>query len=88
MVRLVRGEALAAHESHWDPYSGQVDRAVIEDADVVAAYEVLGNERAVVEVTKAPCPIVIGVMAGRTAKRIGDRFAAENEIGRGQGGEG
>ncbi len=36
VVRLVRGEALSAHESHWDPYAGQVDRAVIEDADVVA----------------------------------------------------
>lgn len=36
VVRLVRGEALAATESHWDPYTGQVDRAVIEDADVVA----------------------------------------------------
>jgi uncharacterized protein len=36
VVRLVRGEALSAGESHWDPYAGQVDRAVIEDADVVA----------------------------------------------------
>ena len=36
VVRLVRGDALAASESHWDPYAGQVDRAVIEDADVVA----------------------------------------------------
>jgi uncharacterized protein len=35
VVRLVRGEALSASESHWDPYAGQVDRAVIEDADVV-----------------------------------------------------
>jgi uncharacterized protein (TIGR01777 family) len=36
VVRLVRGEALAAAESRWDPYAGQVDRSVIEDADVVA----------------------------------------------------
>ena len=36
VVRLVRGDALSASESHWDPYSGQVDRAVIEGADVVA----------------------------------------------------
>lgn len=36
VVRLVRGEALAGSESRWDPYSGQVDRAVIESADVVA----------------------------------------------------
>ena len=28
VVRLVRGEALSASESHWDPYAGQVDRAV------------------------------------------------------------
>src|SRR5919107_6206487 len=35
VVRLVRGEALSAGESHWDPYAGQVDQAVIEDADVV-----------------------------------------------------
>jgi uncharacterized protein len=36
VLRLVRGEALSASESHWDPYAGQVDRAVIEQADVVA----------------------------------------------------
>jgi uncharacterized protein (TIGR01777 family) len=36
VVRLVRGEALAPSESHWDPYAGQVDRDVIESADVVA----------------------------------------------------
>ena len=36
VVRLVRGGALSAQESHWDPYAGQVDRAVIEGADVVA----------------------------------------------------
>jgi uncharacterized protein (TIGR01777 family) len=36
VVRLVRGEALAVSESHWDPYAGQVDRGVIEGADVVA----------------------------------------------------
>src|SRR3954447_18673926 len=36
VVRLVRGEALTASESRWDPHAGQVDRAVIEDADVVA----------------------------------------------------
>ena len=36
VVRLVRGEAMSANESSWDPYAGQVDRAVIESADVVA----------------------------------------------------
>ena len=36
VVRLVRGEPLSANESRWDPYTGTVDRAVIEDADVVA----------------------------------------------------
>jgi uncharacterized protein (TIGR01777 family) len=36
VVRLVRGEALSGSESHWDPYSGQVDRGLIESADVVA----------------------------------------------------
>ena len=36
VVRLVRGEALSASESSWDPYAGKVDRAVLEDADVVA----------------------------------------------------
>jgi uncharacterized protein len=35
VVRLVRGEAMSAYESHWDPYAGQVDPAVIESADVV-----------------------------------------------------
>jgi uncharacterized protein len=36
VLRLVRGEALTASESRWDPHAGKVDRAVIEDADVVA----------------------------------------------------
>lgn len=36
VTRLVRGEVLSASESHWDPYSGEVDRDVIEGADVVA----------------------------------------------------
>jgi uncharacterized protein (TIGR01777 family) len=36
VVRLVRGDALSADESHWDPYAGQVDRALVERADVVA----------------------------------------------------
>jgi uncharacterized protein (TIGR01777 family) len=36
VVRLVRGEALTANESHWDPHAGEVDRGVIEGADVVA----------------------------------------------------
>ena len=36
VVRLVRGDALSDSESHWDPYAGQVDRSVIEKADVVA----------------------------------------------------
>ena len=36
VVRLVRGVAGSAQESHWDPYNGVVDPQVIEDADVVA----------------------------------------------------
>lgn len=36
VVRLVRGEPLSANESPWDPYAGQVDQSVIDDADVVA----------------------------------------------------
>jgi uncharacterized protein len=36
VVRLVRGEAMSAYESHWDPYAGQLDPAVVESADVVA----------------------------------------------------
>jgi uncharacterized protein (TIGR01777 family) len=36
VVRLVRGDALAATESHWDPYAGKVDQSVVESADVVA----------------------------------------------------
>ena len=36
VVRLVRGEAMSANESTWDPYAGVVDRAVLESADVVA----------------------------------------------------
>src|SRR3954451_3492511 len=35
VVRLVRGEALSPSESHWDPYAGQVDRGVVDRADVV-----------------------------------------------------
>jgi len=35
VVRLVRGEALSASESRWDPYTGMVDREPIESADVV-----------------------------------------------------
>jgi uncharacterized protein (TIGR01777 family) len=36
VVRLVRGDALSANESHWDPYSGELDRDQVEKADVVA----------------------------------------------------
>lgn len=36
VVRLVRGEVMSASESSWDPMRGQVDQAVIEEADVVA----------------------------------------------------
>ena len=36
VVRLVRGDAMSANESSWDPMRGQVDQAVIEEADVVA----------------------------------------------------
>ena len=35
VVRLVRGETLSASESRWDPYSGDVDRELVESADVV-----------------------------------------------------
>ena len=36
VVRLVRGEAMSANESSWDPHQGTVDRSVIESADAVA----------------------------------------------------
>jgi len=36
VVRLVRGEPMSAQESHWDPYAGQLDGGLVEDADVVA----------------------------------------------------
>lgn len=36
VVRLVRGEVMSPQESSWDPRRGQVDQAVIEEADVVA----------------------------------------------------
>ncbi|HEU4511586.1 MAG TPA: TIGR01777 family oxidoreductase [Nocardioidaceae bacterium] len=36
VLRLVRGEAVSAAESSWDPYDGQVDQSVIDSADVVA----------------------------------------------------
>ena len=36
VVRLVRGDAMTANESRWDPYRGDVDTDVIEKADVVA----------------------------------------------------
>jgi hypothetical protein len=36
VVRLVRGEALSANESQWDPYAGRVEPEVIASADVVA----------------------------------------------------
>ncbi|HET6654324.1 MAG TPA: TIGR01777 family oxidoreductase [Nocardioides sp.] len=36
VVRLVRGEAMSANESTWDPYAGTADHEVIESADVVA----------------------------------------------------
>jgi uncharacterized protein (TIGR01777 family) len=36
VVRLVRGEAMSANESAWDPHAGHVDQDVIESADVVA----------------------------------------------------
>lgn len=35
VVRLVRGEAMSAQESSWEPQNGKVDAAVIESADVV-----------------------------------------------------
>lgn len=35
VTRLVRGDAVSAHESSWDPYAGQVDQAVVDGADVV-----------------------------------------------------
>ena len=36
VVRLVRGEAMSDQESQWDPHRGELDRSVIEKADVVA----------------------------------------------------
>jgi uncharacterized protein len=36
VVRLVRGQAVSAHESQWDPHRGAVDQAVIDSADIVA----------------------------------------------------
>jgi uncharacterized protein len=36
VVRLVRGDPMSPTESSWDPMHGQVDRTVIEEADVVA----------------------------------------------------
>ena len=35
VVRLVRGVALSASESRWDPYAGHVDPDLVESADVV-----------------------------------------------------
>jgi uncharacterized protein (TIGR01777 family) len=35
VVRLVRGVALSASESRWDPYAGHVDPELVESADVV-----------------------------------------------------
>lgn len=35
VVRLVRGVALSASESRWDPYGGHVDPELVESADVV-----------------------------------------------------
>jgi len=35
VVRLVRGGPETASESHWDPYAGRLDQAVIDAADVV-----------------------------------------------------
>jgi uncharacterized protein len=36
VVRLVRGGAMSANESAWDPHAGHIDQDVIEAADVVA----------------------------------------------------
>ena len=35
VVRLVRGEAVSADESRWDPYRNVLDQQVVENADVV-----------------------------------------------------
>jgi uncharacterized protein len=35
VVRLVRGQAVSAEESHWDAYHGVLDQQVIENAHVV-----------------------------------------------------
>ena len=37
VIRLVRGEALSASESTWDPYTGHIDRQLLESADVVGS---------------------------------------------------
>jgi uncharacterized protein len=36
VVWLVRREPRGPHEVRWDPYAGELDRAVLEEADVVA----------------------------------------------------
>ncbi len=36
VVRLVRGETSRPGEARWDPYSGVLDRGLVESADVVA----------------------------------------------------
>lgn len=49
VVHLVRRPAADAHESPWDPYSGELDRAVVERADVVvnlAGRSIAGNPHA------------------------------------------
>jgi uncharacterized protein (TIGR01777 family) len=46
VTRLVRRPAAAPDESTWDPYAGVVDRALVQDADVVvnlAGSPLLGN---------------------------------------------
>jgi uncharacterized protein (TIGR01777 family) len=35
VVRLVRGGAATGNESSWDPYTGRLDRSVVESADAV-----------------------------------------------------
>lgn len=46
VVRLVRREARSPQESRWDPYAGEVDRDVVDAADVVvnlAGAPLIGN---------------------------------------------
>lgn len=44
VVRLVRREAVAADESTWDPYAGQLDRGLVGKADAVVNLAAASNK--------------------------------------------